>query len=210
MVSGMITPMKKYFIAGLLFWLPVWATYVVLRFLFELLDSTIQLLPNEYQPTQLLGHHIPGLGIVLVIVIVFLTGMLVTNIIGHRFVQLWEKLLSRIPIIRSIYTAVKQVANAFFKPSDESFRKVLLVEYPRKGVWSIGFQTSGHFHGAPNQQETVTVFIPTTPNPTSGFLIIVPVEQATVLNISIEEAFKMIVSLGVVMPKHELSTQPNV
>ncbi len=197
--------MKKYLIAGLLFWLPIWATFVVIRFLFDLLDSTISLLPHPYQPDQLIGHHIPGLGILLAIIIIFLTGLLVTNFLGNKLVEISERLLSRIPIIRSIYSAVKQVANAFFQASGDSFKQVVLVEYPRKGLWSIGFQTSGKFQGTPTNGQMLTVFIPTTPNPTSGFLIIVPVADVTELNMTIEEAFKAIVSLGVIMPHHRLT-----
>lgn len=201
--------MKKYFLAGLLFWLPILATYVVIRFIFKVLDNMLAILPQAYQPTQIFGHHVPGLGLVIALLLIFFTGILVTNIIGNKLVEWSEKLLSRIPIIRSIYNAVKQVANAFFKPQSESFRKVLMVEYPRKGCWSIGFQTGSKFYGTPSNQEMVTVFIPTTPNPTSGFLIILPVAETYELSMSVEEAFKTIVSLGVFVPTQKLIIKPN-
>ena len=200
--------MRRYLIAGLVVWIPIWVTYVVLRFLINLLDGSLALIPHKYQPEQLLGHAIPGLGLILTILIVLLTGMLATNFLGHQIVAMWERLLARIPLIRSIYSAVKQVVQAFTQPSSGSFRKVLLVEYPRKGIWSVGFQTANHFSKAPQNGNMIPVFIPTTPNPTSGFLIIVPEQETIDLEISIEEAFKIIVSLGVVMPKGTTGEPP--
>ncbi len=191
---------KRYFLAGLVLWLPIWATFVVLRFLFNILDSTFALLPEQYQPDHIFGRHIPGLGLIFTLLILFLTGVLMTNFIGHRLVALWDRLLAKIPLIRSIHSAVKQVLHAFVQPKGESFKKVLLVEFPRKGSWGIGFQTSSNFQGTPHEEETVTVFIPTSPNPTSGFLLVVPRSETIQLDISVEEAFKVIVSLGVVMP----------
>jgi uncharacterized membrane protein len=198
---------KRYFLAGLVLWLPIWATFVVIRFLFNILDSTFALLPTQYQPDQIFGRHIPGLGLVFTLLILFLTGLLMTNFIGHRLVALWDRILAKIPLIRSIHSAVKQVLHAFVQPKGDSFSRVLLVEFPRKGSWGIGFQTSTNFQQTPGDEEMVTVFVPTSPNPTSGFLIIVPRKETIKLDITVEEAFKTIVSLGVVMPDTETTAK---
>lgn len=197
---------RRSFVAGLLVWLPILVTYVIIKFIIDLFDGTLSLLPHRLQPTQLFGHNIPGLGFLFTLIIIFLTGLLIANFIGHRIVATWEKLLAKIPLIRSIYMAVKQVTHAFVQPKGESFRQVLLIEYPRKGLWSIGFQTASQFKGIPLEHEMVAVFIPTTPNPTSGFLILAPKENVIPLKMTIEEAFKVIISLGVMMPKHDIKT----
>lgn len=192
--------LRRYFIAGLLFWLPIWATYVVVKFLITLMEGTLTLLPKKYQPDQLLGFHFPGLGLLFTIIILFITGLLVSNFIGHRLMQFWNMLVSRIPLIRSIHAAVKQVAEALLHPSGTSFKKVLLIEYPRRGVWSVGFLTSEHLLDTPTDCPMITAFIPTTPNPTSGFLLVIPKTDVTELNISVEEALRLIISVGVVTP----------
>jgi uncharacterized membrane protein len=192
--------MRKLFLAGLLFWLPIWATFVVIRFLVGILDGSLAMLPHQYRPETLFGIHIPGLGLIFTIGILFLTGIFVTNFLGNKLVKLWDKIVARIPIIRSIYSAVKQVLDAFVKPTNESFSKVLLLEFPRKGIWSIGFQTSGGFQPVPEVGDMLTVFIPLTPNPTSGHVMLMPKEDVVELNMTIEEAFKMIISLGVITP----------
>lgn len=192
---------RRYFIAGLVVWLPIWVTYIVIKFLVDILDGSLSLLPYEYQPDQLLGFHVPGLGLIFTLLILFFTGLLVTNFLGRKIVNLWERMLARIPLIRSIYSAVKQVVHALVQPTGSSFRKVLLVEYPRRGIWSIAFQTSDQFTDTPHPEEVVTVFIPTTPNPTSGFLTIIPKADTHELNMSVEEALRMVISLGVVMPE---------
>jgi uncharacterized membrane protein len=194
---------RRYFIAGLLVLLPIWVTLLIINFMVGLVDQSLSLLPHSYQPDNLLGMHIPGLGIIFTIAFVFLTGMLVTNFIGNWVISVWESFLSRIPLVRSIYTAVKQVLNTVFSSSGESFRKVLLVEYPRKEMWSIAFQTGSGLvlpGSDATTDELVTVFIPTTPNPTSGFLLLVPRRQVVELKMSIEQALKLVISLGVVMP----------
>jgi len=190
--------MRKHFIAGLLVWLPIWATFFIIKFLVNLMDKTLSLLPIKYQPDQLIGFHVPGLGIVFTLIILFVTGLLVTNIVGHKAVAIWESLLSRIPLIRSIHSAVKQVSHALLQPQSNAFRKVVLVEYPRRDIWSIGFQTSDHFLHSPKGDEMMTVFIPTTPNPTSGFLTVIPKKDAAELDMSVEEALSMVISLGVI------------
>lgn len=193
---------RRYIIAGVLVWVPIWVTLLVIRFMVDLFDTTLELIPDQYQPDHLLGFHIPGLGVIFALLIVVITGMLVTNILGNRLIQMWEFMLSRIPLVRTIYQAVKQVLTTVFSSSEDSFRNVLLVEYPRKGLWSIAFQTSAGFNYTTELigEDMVTVFIPTTPNPTSGFLIIVPRKDTMKVNLGVDEALKMVISLGVVMP----------
>lgn len=192
--------MRKYLISGLLFWIPIWVTFVVIRFIFDLLDQSLALIPHKYQPDTLLGFHLPGLGLIFTLLIVFFTGLLAANLIGSRLMSFWERLLARIPLIRSIYSAVKQVLHAFVQPQSKSFRKVVMVEFPRSDSWAIGFQTSSTLNNLPSNKESVAIFIPTSPNPTSGFLLYVSTDQIRELNMSIEEAFKLILSLGVVTP----------
>lgn len=201
---------RKYLIAGLLVWLPIWVTYFILKFVVELLDRTLALLPEKYQPDQIFGVHIPGLGLVVTILIIFITGIFATNFIGHRVVGAWEKLVSRIPLIRSIHSAVKQVAHAVLQPTDTSFRKVLLIEYPRRGIWSVAFQTSDKFTRTPLEEDMLMVFIPTTPNPTSGFLTVIPKKDVKELGISVEEALRMVISLGVVIPDQLRENKTNI
>jgi uncharacterized membrane protein len=160
------------------------------------------LLPKAYQPAQLFGFNLPGLGLVLTVLIVFFTGMLVTNFLGRKLVALWDAIVDRIPLVRSIHNAVKQVANTVFAKDGQSFRKVFLVEYPRKGLWSIAFQTGGAAEEIENHvmEGMVTLFIPTTPNPTSGFLITVSRKDIIELEMSVDQALKYVISLGVVQP----------
>ena len=198
--------LRRYFVSGLIVWLPIVATFFVARFMLQILDHSVKFLPEKFQPDVLLGTHIPGLGVLLTIVIILLSGMLFSNFIGHKILHVWEKLLARIPLVRSIYSAVKQVSQTILHPKGNSFRKVLLIEYPRKGVWSIGFLTSDKLDLAPIEGNALTVFIPTTPNPTSGFLTIIPESETHELNMSVETALRMIVSIGVAMPEQPLKT----
>ena len=194
--------LRSYLLAGLVVWLPILVTIMVLRFIIDLLDNTLALIPKAYQPEQLLGLHIPGLGVILSLALLLITGICATNFFGERLVRWGESILSKIPLVRSIYNAVKQVMNAILSTNSEAFRKVLLIEYPRKGLWTIGFQTgavNAQINAITNQ-EMVSLFIPTTPNPTSGFLIMVPKADAIELNMSIDEALKFTISLGVMQP----------
>jgi uncharacterized membrane protein len=196
---------RKYLISGLLVWLPIWVTLLVIKFIVDMLDATLKLLPHAYQPDVLLGFHIPGLGIIFTLLILFFTGMIVANFLGQKLVDFWDKLLAKIPLVRSIHAGVRKVLTTIFNSKGQAFRKVLLIEYPRKGLWSIAFQTGGGCNevAAKTQKEMVTVFVPTTPNPTSGFLMMIPKEDATELDMSIDEALRLVISLGVVQPGHE-------
>ena len=191
---------KKNLITGILIWLPIWATFLVFRFLVKLMDGTLALIPKTYQPAVFFGQDIPGLGILFTLLLLFITGITTTYLLGHRMIALWESLLNKIPLIRTVYTAVKQVSHALIHPTGNGFRQVLLVEYPKAGVWSIGFQTADNFNALPDESDGLAVFIPTTPNPTSGFLVFVPKNKVKRLPISVEEGLKMVISLGVMMP----------
>jgi uncharacterized membrane protein len=194
--------LKKYIIAGLLVWLPFAATVVIVKLLIDLLDKTILLLPPEWHPVALLGFSIPGFGIILALSILLLTGMLAANLFGRRFVEIWEHILNKIPLVRSIYSSIKQISNTIFDPSGKSFRKVVMLQYPKKGLWSIGFLTNDNVGDEMSavDDRLVAVFIPTTPNPTSGFIIMTRNDEITELDISVEEGFKFIISMGVIIP----------
>ncbi|TAL58497.1 MAG: DUF502 domain-containing protein [Legionella sp.] len=202
--------LRSYLLAGLVVWLPILVTIGVLRFIIDLLDQTLSLVPQAYQPDQLLGHHIPGLGVVLSLILLLLTGIAATNFFGQRLVSWGESILSKIPLVRSIYNAVKQVLHAVLSTNSEAFRKVLLIEYPRKGLWSLAFQTgsvSPEINAKANQ-EMVSLFVPTTPNPTSGFLMMLPKQEVIEIDMSIEEALKYIISLGVMQTPGPLIVEP--
>jgi uncharacterized membrane protein len=194
---------RRYLIAGLLVWLPLGVTLLVIRLLVGFMDQILLLIPNKYNPDNLLGFHIPGLGLVLSIIIVVVTGVVVANLFGKRLVAAWESLLARIPLVRSIYSSVKQVAETLFHPDGKSFRKVLLIEYPRNGIWTLAFHTGAVVDEVQNKtgREVINVFVPTTPNPTSGFFIMVPKEDVVELEMSVDDGLKLIMSLGVVVPK---------
>jgi uncharacterized membrane protein len=193
---------KKYFITGLLIWIPVVITAWVLNLLVSTMDQTLLLLPEQWQTKQLLGVHIPGMGVIITLIVVFVTGLLAANFIGRRVVSVWEGILTRIPVVKSIYGGVKQVSDTLFSSTGQAFRKALLVQYPREGAWTVAFLTGtpggdvvNHLHG-----EYVSVYVPTTPNPTSGFFLIFRRSDVIELDMSVDEALKYIVSMGVVPP----------
>ncbi len=195
--------LRSYLLAGLVVWLPILATYVIMRFIVDLLDKTMALLPNAYQPEQLFGVNIPGFGVVLSLTLLLITGVIATNIFGQKLVLMSEAFLEKIPLVRTIYNAAKQMIDAVVSTNGQAFRKVLLVEYPRKGMWSIAFQTGSSTAEISTKTGVamVSVFIPTTPNPTSGFLMMVPKDEAIELTMTTDEALKFIISLGVMHPK---------
>jgi uncharacterized membrane protein len=193
---------RRCFIGGLLVWLPILATLLVLRFIVGILDNSLSLLPQPFQPDNLLGFHIPGLGVVLGILVLFFTGLLVGNFIGSKFVQLWEYILARIPLVRTVYSAVKQVLETVLTPSGQAFRKVLLIKFPHQESWTLAFLVGQGLveNTMAIQKDLVTVFVPTTPNPTSGYIVLVPKEQTLELEMTVDEALKFVISLGVVQP----------
>jgi uncharacterized membrane protein len=198
---------RRYLIAGLLVWLPLSVTYLLLSFavgvMDKVLDGLLEWLPPEIHPDVLLGVEIPGLGVAFTLLLLLITGVLAANFVGRAFVGGWESLLDRIPFVRSIYSAAKNFAEIVFSDSSNAFKNVLLIEYPRKGIYSLAFQTAaelGEVQGRTGE-DVVSCFVPTTPNPTSGFIIIVPKKDIIVLDMDVDEALKMIISLGVVVPE---------
>ena len=193
--------LRNYFISGLLFWIPLALSVLVIKFFLEVVNNFI---PARFLPETLLNldTSIPGSGILLVIVIILLTGALVTNILGRKLLALWERALNKIPGFRNIYNVLKKVSTTVLNTSSDSFRKAFLVQYPSKGIWVIAFQ-SGDYKGQAEAligEEILNLFVPTTPNPTSGFFIMVSKNDVLELNMSVEEAFKLVISAGVVTP----------
>lgn len=194
--------MKKYLITGLLVLVPLVITVWVLSTVINTLDQTLLLLPHAWRPEQLLGFSIPGLGVLLTLLIILSTGLVATNIFGQQLIVWWELLLSRVPVVKSIYSSVKQVSDTLFSDSGNAFRKAVLVQYPRQGSWTIAFLTgipsgdvANHLSG-----DYVSVYVPTTPNPTSGFFLMVPLSDVIELEMSVDQALKYIISMGVVAP----------
>ncbi len=197
-----MTALRKYIIAGLLVWLPLVITVAIIKFVVDLLDGTVLLLPPEYRPEALLGVSIPGFGIVLAVVILVVTGIFAANLLGRRLVQLGEALLGRIPLVRNIYNSVKQIATTLLATQSKSFRKVVLVEYPRKDSWCIGFLVNEQVDTdeAITGERLQSIYLPTTPNPTSGFNLLLPAHEIIELDMSVEDGFKFIISMGVIVP----------
>lgn len=194
--------LRRYFVAGLLVWLPLVATYLVLSFAINLIDRSLLLLPPRFRPENLIGFEVPGLGVILTLILVLITGLIVANFFGRKLVLAWESVLSRIPLVRSVYSAVKQITASLFSDASQSFREVVLVEYPRKGLWMLAFVTGDtpkKFQSVAGQ-ELMNIYVPTTPNPTSGFYIMVPPGDVMRLDIPVEVGLKMILSAGVVNP----------
>ena len=194
--------MRKYFITGLLILVPLAITVWVLNLVIGTLDQSLLLVPARFRPTSLFGFDIPGLGTILTIVIVFLTGLLTNNLVGNYVVKLWEKLLQRIPIVNSLYSSVKQVSDTLFSSSGNAFRKAVLVPYPHQNSWTIAFLTGVPGGDAANHLvgDYVSVYVPTTPNPTSGFFLMMKRSDVVELDMSVDAALKYIVSMGVVAP----------
>ncbi len=194
--------MKKYFITGLLVLVPLFITLWVLSSLIGMMDQSLFLLPESWRPKAQLGLEIPGIGALLTLLIIFVTGLIATNFFGMQLILLWEALLARVPVVKSIYASVKQVSDTLFSDSGNAFRQAVLVEFPRKGAWTIAFVTgapggdvANHLHG-----DYVSVYVPTTPNPTGGYFLMLPRTEVVVLEMSVDEALKYIISMGVVAP----------
>ncbi|MEX0637793.1 MAG: DUF502 domain-containing protein [Burkholderiales bacterium] len=194
--------MRKYLITGLLIWIPLVITLWVLKLIVDTLDQSLLLLPPQWRTESFLGFHVPGLGVILTLVIVFVSGVLATNFLGARLVHLWHEILHRIPVVNSIYSSVKQISDTLFSSSGQAFRKALLVQWPREGMWTIAFLTGvpggdvvKHLPG-----DYVSVYVPTTPNPTGGYFVMVPRKDVIELAMSVDSALKYIISMGVVSP----------
>lgn len=195
--------LRTWLVAGLLVWVPLGVTFLVVKLLVDLTDHVLLLLPAAYRPENLFGFNIPGLGVALSVATVIVTGMVFANLFGRRLVRLWEDLLARIPLVRSIYSSVKQITETLFSTHGKSFRKVVLVEYPRRELWTLAFLTgeTAQVLLDVTDQELVSIYVPTTPNPTSGFFIMVPKRDIVELDITVEAGLKMILSTGVVIPE---------
>ncbi len=193
--------LRNYFISGLLFWVPLALSVIVIKFSLEFINK---LVPTKYIPETLfnLNTNFPGSGIVLVVIIILITGVIVSNFLGRKLLALWERVLNKIPGFRNVYKVLKKVSDTVLNSSTESFRKAFLIQYPSKGIWVIAFQ-SGDYKGEAESiigEEMINLFVPTTPNPTSGFFVMMPIKDAFELDMSVEEAFKIVISAGVVSP----------
>jgi uncharacterized membrane protein len=195
-------PLKKYFITGLLIWIPLIITLWVLKVIFDTLDASLLLMPVSFQTESWLGVHIPGLGALLTLLIVLLTGIFATNFFGAQLVELWHDVLNRIPVVNSIYSSVKQISDTLFSSSGQAFRKALLVQWPHEGMWTIAFLTGTPGGDVVNHlpPDCLSVYVPTTPNPTGGYFVIVARSQVIELDMSVDQALKYIISMGVVPP----------
>ncbi|MGV7207971.1 DUF502 domain-containing protein [Oxalobacteraceae bacterium A2-2] len=194
--------MRKYFITGLLILVPLAITAWVLNLVISTMDQSLLFVPERWQPRTFIGFDIPGLGTLLTILIVFLTGLLTNNLVGNYVVRLWERLLNRIPVVSSLYSSVKQVSDTLFSSSGNAFRKAVLIPYPHQNSWTIGFLTGAPGGDVKNHLvgDYVSVYVPTTPNPTSGFFLMLARKDVVELDMSVDAALKYIVSMGVVAP----------
>jgi uncharacterized membrane protein len=197
---------RRIIVAGLLVWLPLGITIFIIRLLLDLLGQTYKIIPEFLRPESILGFSIPGFEILLALVIIFATGLIAANFIGKSLVDWWESFLDKIPLVRNIYSPLKKFSELILSDQTQSFSKVLLIEYPRKGLYSLCFQTSKNLGEIEKKsgRDVVCVFVPTTPNPTSGLILMVPQEDVIELDMSVEDGLKMIISLGVVVPVERL------
>ena len=199
-MKGFKTILKNYFLTGLLVILPIFITGYVILFLIKAMDTFLKYIPEKYLPETYLNIYIPGLGLILGVILIIAVGVLARNIAGRTVLQFWDNLVDRIPLARILHSSVKQLLQAFFFQNSDAFQRVALVEYPRRGIYVLGFIT-GESKGEVQEktsEKMINVFIPTTPNPTSGFYILVPEEDLTVLDMSVEDAFKLLISGGLV------------
>ena len=201
--------MKKYFITGLLVLVPLFLTVWVISGLVGMMDQSLFLLPETWRPKAQLGLDIPGMGAILTLLIIFVTGVIATNFFGKRLILVWEALLARVPVVKSIYASVKQVSDTLFSDSGNAFRQAVLVQFPRPGAWTIAFVTgkpggdvANHLSG-----DYLSVYVPTTPNPTGGYFLMLPRADVVELDMSVDEALKYIISMGVVAPPTKPSAQ---
>jgi uncharacterized membrane protein len=193
---------KKYLITGLLIWIPLVITIWVLKVIVDMLDQSLLLLPEHWRPDYWIGMHIPGLGAILTLLIVLFTGIFATNFFGAQLVELWHEVLHRIPVVNSIYSSVKQISDTLFSSSGQAFRKALLVQWPHEGAWTIAFMTGVPGGGVAKHvpPDCVSVYVPTTPNPTGGYFVIVARKNVIELDMTVDQALKYIISMGVVPP----------
>jgi len=193
---------RRWLLAGLLVLVPLAITVWVLDWIVSTLDQTLQILPRNWHPDYLIGVHVPGFGVLLALAIVLLIGAVASNFFGRKLVGWWDSLLGRIPIVRSIYSSVKQVSDTLFSENGNAFRRALLVQWPREGVWTIAFQTGTPGGDVVNHlgPDYLSVYVPTTPNPTGGYFVMLKASDCIELNMSVDEALTYVISMGVVSP----------
>ena len=202
--------LRRYFVAGLLVWIPLVITWWVLKLLVDLMDQSLLLVPQQYRSEALFGFHVPGLGILLTLAIVLGTGALAANFFGRKVLQLGHRVLSRIPIVRSIYGGVKQISDTLFSPEGKAFRRAVLVRYPHAGAWTVALVTGSPEHEVAELMgpDQIAVFVPTTPNLTAGFFLVVPRAETIPLEMSVDDALKYIISMGVAEPSLRRPPKP--
>jgi uncharacterized membrane protein len=205
MMARLLRWFRRYLVTGLLVWVPLGVTLLTFSFLLDLADKILTLLPAHWQPDALLGFHLPGFGVIFALVVLLGTGVLLRNLIGSTVVGWWEEVLNRIPLVRSIYSGAKGITETLVSDKGSSFSKVVLIEYPRRDMWSIGFVTATDVPDvdAVTGEKQVCVYVPTTPNPTSGLIVYVPLSQVRETNMSVDAAMKMVVTMGIVMPEQK-------
>ena len=206
----MMAAVRKWFLAGLLVLVPLIITVWLLNWFVGTLDQTLQILPGDWHPDKLIGFRIPGFGVLLALAIVLVIGAVASNFLGKKLVRWWDALLSRIPIVRSIYSSVKQVSDTLFSENGNAFRKALLVQWPREGVWTIGFQTGSPGGDVVNHLtgDYLSVYVPTTPNPTGGYFVMLKRQDCIELKMSVDEALTYVISMGVVVPGSAATYKP--
>ena len=203
--SGKIAKaLKKYLITGVLVWLPIAVTIWAMTYIISAADRLISLLPESWQPQHFWGFNVPGLGIVAATVVLFVTGVFAANVLGRRILGAWDSLLGRIPVVKSIYSSVKKVSESLLSDSSRSFKTPVLVPFPQPGIWTIAF-VSGYIPdklkgSLPQDDDYISVYVPTTPNPTGGYYIMVKKSDVRELDMSVDQALKYVISLGMVMP----------
>ena len=201
--GGFGKAVKKYLITGILVWLPVAVTIWVITYIISATDQLVNLLPAQWQPAQHLGFNIPGLGFIVAVLVLFFTGLFAANVLGRKIIEGWDRLLGRIPVVKSIYSSVKKVSESLLSDNSRSFKTPVLVPFPQPGIWTIAFVSGSvapSLQNALGEEEYVSVYVPTTPNPTSGFFLVVPRADVIELAMSVDEALKYVISMGVVAP----------
>jgi uncharacterized membrane protein len=205
-----VATLRRYFVAGLLVWIPLGITLWVMSLLVDMMDQSLLLLPESFRSEALFGFHVPGLGIILTLAIVLSTGALAANFFGRKLLRLGDHALGRIPIVRSIYGGVKQISDTLFSPEGKAFRRAVLVRYPHAGAWTVALVTGSPEHEVADilGRDQISVFVPTTPNITAGFFLIVPRAETIALEMGVDAALKYVISMGVAEPAHRIIRAP--
>ena len=202
-MKGLKNAIKKNLVAGILIILPISITFYIIFLLVRVVDRILGVLPPKYNPQTYLPFNIPGVGVFFAVIIIFMVGLLARNYIGSKLIEFWENMVNKIPFIRTIYVAIKQLGETIFTKKEKDFKRVVLIEYPRKGIFTLAF-TTGIGEGEIQQKtkrRVLNIFVPTTPNPTSGFYLLAPEDEIKFLDMGVEDAFKLIISGGMATPE---------